>query len=87
MHEEPNLAILEDAISTHGPEYIPLLIELGSDPDYFEVVGNPLVSSVGTTGMRAILLLLDLGASPITTPAEEEYFRRQYVRRTFWLPR
>jgi ankyrin repeat protein len=86
MHEEPNLAILEDAISTHGPEYIPLLIELGSDPDYFEVVGNPLVSSVGTTGMRAILLLLDLGASPITTPAEEEYFRRQYVRRPFGYP-
>jgi hypothetical protein len=86
MQRAPKEYTLKAAISDHGIKLIPLLVELGADPDISDRGGNPLVSSVGTTGMRAILLLLDLGASPITTPAEEEYFRRQYVRRPFGYP-
>jgi hypothetical protein len=83
MQRNPDRYVLKDAITRHGTDLLPLLIELGSDPDYFEIAGNPLVTSVGRSGLQAILLLLDLGASPVTTMKEEEYFKNQYRRRPF----
>jgi hypothetical protein len=86
MQRSPDRYTLQDAITSHGTELLPLLVELGSDPDYFEIAGNPLVSAVGTTGMESMLLLLDLGASPVSTEAEKVFFIERYKKWPFGHP-
>jgi ankyrin repeat protein len=86
MQREPNLHILQDAITSTGEEFIPLLIELGADPDYFDGAGNPLIHAISTNRFDIALLLLELGASPVSTTEETEYFLRDFQKWPFGHP-
>jgi hypothetical protein len=86
MQRSPDRYTLQNAITSHGTELVPLLIELGADPDYFEIAGNPLIHSISTNNFVAALLLLDLGASPLSTSNEEEFFLKDFKKWPFGHP-
>jgi ankyrin repeat protein len=83
MQRSPDRYTLKDAITSHGTELLTLLIELGSDPDYFDAIGNPLSHAISIDDNAAALKLLDLGASPVSSKIEEEYFRRDFHKWPF----
>jgi ankyrin repeat protein len=86
MQRAPKEYTLKAAISDHGIKLIPLLVELGADPDISDRGGNPLVYATGVNKIDAALLLLDLGATPISTPKEEQFFREDFQKWPFGHP-
>jgi hypothetical protein len=83
MDKSPKRYTLRDAISDHGTLLLPLLVELGANPDLSTTGGNPLRHSIGIADIESALLLLDLGANPITTPKEMELFTADFKRNPF----
>jgi hypothetical protein len=86
MDKSPKRYTLRDAISDHGTLLLPLLVELGANPDLSVPGGNPLRHAISVNKIESALLLLNLGASPITTNQEKEIFSSRFEKWPFGHP-
>jgi hypothetical protein len=75
-----NEVIIYDDIET-----LKVFLDNGYDPDWVDRGGgNPLINAVsGPTGNDLALLLLDAGASPVTTEREKDWFMNLFQNRPF----